>query len=204
MKKWWLLLIGLIMVTGCISKEAPPAKPKPPKEEISIEEYYPQENKTYQYRGEGNEYAAYTEVFYKKTDSYLPSIVDNGGTRLLRIYQLTEKGIYVVYEQPEFYNETIPSFDEMKQYFNPVPLLEKPIKENTSFNGWKIINTNEKMMLFDGEVKNIIIIEQHDQQNNTVVRKYWAPKLGMVKQEFESGEENPEKFSVMSELVNIK
>lgn len=204
MNKWWFLLIGLLLVTGCSEKKAPLQEPKLPSEEFIMEDYFFQENKTYSYRGEGNEYSAYTEVFYKRTDSYLPSIVDNGGTRILRIYQLTNKGIYLVYEQPEFYDEQIPSFEEMKKQFNPVPLLEKPIKVNSSFNSWKIINIKENVVLPIGMVKNVIIVEQQDHKNNSIVRKYWAPNTGMVKQEFITTDQNNEEFNVISELETIK
>lgn len=205
MKKWWFLIFGFLLLSGCTEKEEAPAeKTEPVKEEIKIEDYFPQENKTYTYRGEGNEYSAYTEVFFKRTDSYLPSIVENGGTRILRIYQLTKKGIYLVYEQPEFYDEQIPSFEEMKKQFNPVPLLEKPIKANKTFDDWEIINTNENLSLPTGELRNVIIVEQRDQKNNTIVRKYWAPKTGLVKQEFKTTEENNDEFIVKSELEKIE
>ncbi|MEH7391881.1 hypothetical protein [Bacillus sp. JJ1474] len=203
MNKYLFLLIGFLLLTGCAEKKAESPKPKGTAEEIKIEEYFPQENKTYVYRGEGNEYAAFTEFFYQRTDSYLPSIVENGGTRILKIYKLTDKGIYQVYDRPEFYDEEIPPLAELEKQFNLVPLLIKPLQVEKSFNGFTISHTNAELLLPIGKVKNVVIIEQYDKENETIVRKYWAPGMGMVKQEFVSSEKNTEKFSVTSELEKI-
>lgn len=204
MNKYLFFLIGFLLLSGCAEKQSESPKPKMTAEEIKIEEYFPQENKTYKYHGEGNEYAGFTEDFYQRTDSYLPSIIENGGTRILRIYQFTDDGIYQVYEQPEFYDEMIPSLEELKKQFNPVPLLIKPLKAEKTFNNFTISHTNAELSLPIGKVKNVIIIEQQDKENETILRKYWAPGMGMVKQEFVSSEKNTEEFSVTSELENIR
>lgn len=205
MSKYIFLFIGALFLSGCTEKESPALNEKPiHAEETRIEDYFPQENKTYIYRGEGNEFATFKEVFYKKTDSYLTSIVENGGTRLLRIYQLKNNGIYTVYEQPEFYEENVPSFEELKQEFKPTPLLIKPIKSNKTFNNWKIIDTTASLDHPLGQLKNVIILEQVNQEDNTIVRNYWAPGIGKVKQEFISKEHDGEEYRVTSELVEIK
>ncbi|WNS77288.1 hypothetical protein RRV45_09970 [Bacillus sp. DTU_2020_1000418_1_SI_GHA_SEK_038] len=204
MNKYLFILIGFLLLTGCTEKQPQSPKPKFSPEEIKIDEYFPQANKKYEYHGEGNEYAAFTEVFYQRTDSYLPSIIDNGGTRILRIYKFTDDGIYRVYEQPEYYDETIPSLEELKKHFKPVPLLIKPLQAGKTFNGFTITHTNAELALPIGNVKNVIIIEQQDKENETIVRKYWAPGMGMVKQEFISSEKNTDDYSVTSELENIQ
>ncbi|WP_066288573.1 hypothetical protein [Bacillus sp. FJAT-29937] len=203
MNKYLFLLLGFLLLTGCTEKKAAPPKPNGTAKEIMVEDYFPQENKTYVYRGEGNEYAAFSEFFYQRTDSYLPSIVENGGTRILKIYKLTDEGIYQVYNRPEFYDEEIPPLAELEKEFNPIPLLIKPLQAEKTFNGFTIVQTNAELLLPIGEVKNVVIIEQQDEENKTIVRKYWAPGLGMVKQEFVSSEKNTEEFSVTSELEKI-
>lgn len=204
MYKYLFLLVSFFLLSGCSEKQPQPEKPITTTEEIKMDEYFPQQNKTYVFHGEGNEYAGFTEVFYQKTDSYLPSIVANGGTRILRIYELTGRGIYLVYEKPEFYDESIPSLAELKKHFHPVPLIIKPLKAGKTFNGWKITHTNAEIELPIGKVNNVIIIEQEDNENHTFVRRYWAPGMGLVKQEFVSAEENTEEISVTSELETIK
>ncbi|KAB2337687.1 hypothetical protein F7731_08830 [Cytobacillus depressus] len=221
MKKW-LLIFGLFLLTGCTEKNLQPSEPNlpdkgaapveertpteetTPEVDIAIEDYFPKENKTYMFRGEGNEYATYSETFYNKTDSYLPSIVENGGTRLLRIYQLTNNSINLVYEQPEFYDEKIPSFNDLKSKFNPVPILQTPLKEGNSFNNWNITAIDAELDLPIGKLKNIIVLEQQDDENKSTVRSYWAPNFGKVKQEFISNESETEEFTVTSELKEIK
>lgn len=204
MNKWFLLLFSFFLLTGCVTKQTQPPKPNIPIDEIKLEDYFPQSNKTYSYRGEGNEYASFKETFYNKTDSYLPSIVENGGTRILRIYQLTDKGIYLVYEQPEFYDETIPLFEELKKQFKSVPLIEKPLKAGNSFNHWKIKNTDIELNLAIGKLTNVIVVEQQDEENKTVSRSYWAPGIGKVKQEFLTTGQNTEGNTITSELEEIK
>lgn len=208
MKKWFLFTIGCILLAGCTAKESqnpnPPVSQQPPNEKtVTIEDYYPLENKTYTFKGEGNEFAAYKESFFTKVDNYLPAIIENGGTRIFKVYELAEDGIFVVFEQGEYYEETPPPIDSVKSQFDRTPLLTNPLSVGATFDGWEIIKIDERMVLPIGEVNNVIVVEQKDEENHTVITNYLAPGYGKIKQEFVSTEGDGE-FKVVSEVEKVE
>jgi hypothetical protein len=208
MKKCFLVIYGcFLLLAGCMSNEPQKNSTQEPKqipeESLLIADYYPLENKVYSFQGEGNEFAAYTETFYEKTDQYLPSIVENGGTRIFKVYQLSPEGINVVYELPEYYEETLPSIDSIRKEFNPIGQLKSPLEIGTTFEGWQIVEVNGKAMLPIGEIEKIIVVEKRDEENHTVIRRYWAAGYGKVKEEF-IFTEGEEEYKVISELKDIQ
>lgn len=207
MKKEFLLAIGCLLLPGCVVKDYSPVsseqKQQPVKVAFTIKDYYPLANKIYSFRGEGNEFAAYKETFFSQNGSYLPSIVENGGTRLFKVYELTSDGIYVVYEQAEYYKEAPASIDSVKSQFIRKPLLTIPLEIGRSFDGWEIKEVDKKITLPSGEMTNVIVTEQRDKENHTVITNYWAPGYGKILQVFLSTD-GKEENQVVSELEKIE
>jgi len=210
MKKLIPLFFFCFFLSACAVADQPAVEKEPEKHEVStqekpsIKEYFPLENKVYSFAGQGNEFASYKEIFYETEDGYLPAVVENGGTRILKVYQLTSDGIYTVYEQPEYYEQKIPPIEQVKDhFFSPKPQLAAPLSNGSGFNSWKIIETDAKLKLPFGELDHVIILEQKESGDHSTVTSYWAPGYGKVKQEFIYTEENGEEFIVTSELENI-
>lgn len=206
MKKWFYIVLGCLLLVGCTADKSP-SKESPKTEQPSVEttkmaDYYPLENKIYSYKGEGNEYATYKETFYEKEGDYLPSIVDNGGTCVLKVYQFTADGIYLVYEQAEFYDETLPALDSIKSEFKPIPLLVNPLEVGTVFEEWKIVDKIAKLTLPIGEVHDVLVIEKKG-GDKSIVKNYWAAGYGKVMDEFLYTDESGEEFVVTSKLEKI-
>ncbi|MBP2240294.1 hypothetical protein J2Z40_000847 [Cytobacillus eiseniae] len=210
MKNGILFILACLLLTGCKIDESPSPFPGSSESQshsdidsIAIDDFFPLENKIYSFNGEGNEYAAYKETFFTRIDHYLPSIVENGGTRILKVYELTTEGIYLVYEQPEYYEETLPSIDSIKGKFNRQTLLMSPLTIGTVYDDWEIVNIDEEIQLPIGKIKKIIVVEQKDEENQTIITSFWAPGYGKIKEEFVSTE-GSEEFKVVSELKNME
>jgi hypothetical protein len=208
MKKWLVLLFSTLLLFGCEAGEL--GKPSneqssPPvidKQEISLLEYFPENPIEKSFLGKGNEFAQYTETFFQKEDSYFPTITDNGGTQILRIYKVTEQEISLVYEQAEFY-ESIPSLSTLEPYFQSKPILTLPLEEGKNIGEWKIVSSSDSITVPFGEFSDVIILENIN-VDGSIIRQYWAKKYGKIKDEFIIKDKNGTQFEVTSELQDIK
>ena len=204
MYRLFFLFLGCLILAGCMvgqSKSKSIRKNETLPKEVELSDYFPQENSTYSFKGEGSEFSSYKEDFFEKNGDYLPSIVENSGTRIFKVYELTNDGIYLVYEQPEYYEEAPLEIAAVKSQFKQVPLLNKPLEVGTQFSDWTISETNAQLSLAIGEFSNVIVTEQRDEKKQTVLKYYWAPQHGIIKSEFLST--NNHKFIVTSELESI-
>lgn len=169
----------------------------------SLLDYFPDKPIVKGYLGTGNEYAQYTETFYQKEGEYIPSIIDNGGTRVLRIYKVTEDEISIVYEQSEFYNETIPSISALEPAFQSKPILTSPLELGGMNGEWKIVDINHTLKVPYKEFNHVLVIEKTN-TDGSVNRQYWVKQLGKIKDEFIIEEENGDRYEVTSELQTAK
>ncbi|MHC0035470.1 hypothetical protein [Pseudoneobacillus sp. C159] len=203
MKKWLLIIFSAILLVGCNDvKEIQPSDINN-HSSVSLLDYFPTSQLEKSFLGKGNEFAQYTETFYENTDNYYPSIVNNGGTRILRVYKVTEDEITIVYEQPEYYEETIPSISSLEPNFISKPLLATPIKFSKKVGDWKVISLSETVTVPYGEYANVILLEMLN-EDGSINRQYWAPKLGKIKDEFIQNGEDGTTYEVTSELQSVQ
>jgi hypothetical protein len=211
MKKWLIFLLSSFwLMGGCVAEEVEQPKneqntPPPDSEEqtISLLDFFPNKPLEKQFLGIGNEYAQYNERFYEKVGDYVPAIIDNGGTRLLRIYKVTEKEISIVYEQAEFYEETIPSIDSLEPSFQSKPLLSLPLKVGKNIDGWEIVKINDTITVPFAKFNDVVVLEKTN-EDGSINRQYWAKEYGKVKDEYTLEEDNGNIYNVISELQAIK
>lgn len=189
---------------GSPTSPAKPATPgsNPSQKVIEINDFFPAENQIKFFEGKGNEFAQETEVIFEMQDNYLPTVVSNGGTSMLKIYKLTDEGIYLVYQQPEYYEESVPAPFEFEDKFKEVPILTKPLKSGAMINGWKIIAVDQNLLLPIGSIKKAVILEQ-EEEDGSFSRQYWAPGLGLVKKEFYMIDSKGSETSITTELSEI-
>lgn len=210
MKKWLFLFLTSLLLVGCVEINVNNAKdeqnsppPNVDEQTVTLLDFFPNQPIEKQFQGIGNEYAQYTETFYKKEGNYIPAIVDNGGTRMLRIYRVTDKEISIVYEQPEFYQETIPPISSLETAFHVKPLLTLPLKIGKMVGEWKIVSLSENVSVPFGDFSDVIVLEKTN-QDGSINRQYWVEEYGKVKDEFSQKDENGNLFEVKSELDTIK
>jgi hypothetical protein len=203
MKKILVFIVSAFLLVGCT--EVKEIQPTERNEQISISlmDYFPSPPLEKSFLGNGNEYAQYTETFYENTGEFYPSIVNNGGTQMLRVYKVNEKEISIVYEQAEYYEETVPEISSIEPNFSSKPLLQTPVEVDKTAGDWKIISLTEQVTVPYGEYTDVIVIEKQN-EDGSVNRQYWAPKVGKIKDEFYLEDENGTAYEVTSELQNTK
>jgi hypothetical protein len=210
LKKWLLLLLTSLLLVGCVEininkskNEENPPQPNVEEQIVTLLDYFPNKPIEKQFKGIGNEFAQYTETFYEKDGDYYPVIVDNGGTRVLRIYRVTDKEITLVHEQPEFYEETIPSIAALKSAFQNKPLLTLPLEIGRTMGDWKLVSLSETVTVPFGTFSDVIVLEKTN-EDGSINRQYWVKEYGKVKDEYSQKDENGNLFEVKSELDTIK
>lgn len=184
--------------------EEPQNAPNPlEKDKVDIQTYFPPQNVKKYFKGQGNEYATEEETIYTLEGEYFASTVDNGGTRILKIYKLTEEGIFLVYEQPEFYEEEIPSINALKSNLNTEkPILTLPLEKGQTIGEWRVVEVNGNITIPIGELSHVVVLEQIH-ESGSVTRQFWAPQYGLVKKEFYYEEAGVETI-VTSELERVE
>ncbi|MBA1334564.1 MAG: hypothetical protein HPY66_2413 [Firmicutes bacterium] len=142
---------------------------------------------SWEYQGEGNEYASFTrEVVF--TDGNLGQIrEDNGGTVTASVFKTDSEAVTLVYFLGEAYGDD--------NYLNSVPnsnvaILKAPLEVGTKWeepNGTReIIDTNAAVSTPAGNFDQCIKVEI-DNPNSTVY-EYYKKDIGLVKREFISGD----------------
>jgi hypothetical protein len=204
MKRLIIYLLSVVFLFGC--KATGNDKPVPPSDsdkdpEITLLDFFPQSPTERQFLGKGNEFATYTETFYINEGSYYPSIVENGGTSILRIYKVTENEITLVYEQGEFYDD-VPPISSLENKFQSRPILTAPIKVGSKNGEWKVIKYLESLKVPFGTIPDVYVLEKKNKEGSTQ-RQYWAWQYGKIKEEFIVDDGNGVTFEVTSELEKV-
>jgi hypothetical protein len=210
LKKWLFLLLTSLLLVGCVEinvnnprDEQNSPQPHVDEQMVSLLEFFPNKPIEKQFKGIGNEFAQYTESFYEKDGDYYPAIVDNGGTRILRIYSVTDKAISIVYEQPEFYEETIPSISSLEAAFQSKLLLTLPLEVGKTMGDWKLVSLSDTVTVPFGTFSDVMVLEKKN-EDGSINRQYWVEEYGKVKDEYSHTDENGNVFEVKSELDTIK
>ncbi|TKC15466.1 hypothetical protein [Robertmurraya kyonggiensis] len=186
-------------------EEAPEVEETPVEEvaTINIQEYFPPENVIKHFRGEGNEYASEVETIFQREGEFLVSLGNNGGTQVLRVYQLTQNGIHLVYEVPEYYEESPPSVASLQEQFQIQDVLTVPVEKGRMINGWEIVDIAHELTLPIGTLNDVIVLEKTN-GNESMNRHYWAKQYGLVKKEFYYKNEDAYELMVTTELEKVE
>lgn len=174
-----------------------------PEASIPTAEYFPDAQQIKTFKGTGNEFAGEVETIFTREENNLATVVDNGGTRRLKVYQLDKKGISLVYEEPEYYSEDAPEIESFKQAFKPQLILPNPVRLNQKFNGWIVKKINETVTVPYGKVDKVIILEQKE-KDGSFVQTYWAPRLGVIKKAFYMKGASENEPAVTTELERVE
>lgn len=183
--------------------EEPQVEENPVADDRNIADYFPKENIIKHFKGVGNEYASEVETIFQREEEFLPTYVNNGGTQLLVIYQLSNEGIYTVYKQEEYYEETPPSIDKVQGSFQKEEVLISPLEKGRMINDWEIVGINETLSLPYGTLDEIIILEK-TYEDGSKSRNYWAKDLGLVKKEYYFKGEDDLELIVTTELEKVE
>ena len=142
---------------------------------------------SWEYQGEGNEYASFTRNVIGVKNSLSQIREDNGGTVSASVFRSTKEAITHIFFIGEAYDET--NYLDSKPNQNIV-ILKAPLKIGT-----KWYNTNEVREIVDINV-NISTpagifqkcVKVKISAKNSIVNEYFKEGIGMVKREFISGD----------------
>ncbi|MBM7648450.1 hypothetical protein JOC78_001392 [Bacillus ectoiniformans] len=171
---------------------------------VDLTEYAPPEMSVKYFKGEGNEYASYTESVMSVKNGLLETYIDNGGTRALSIFDISQNELANVYHKTEVYDQGTVDLSKLDRYKNREALLQSPLRPGQEINGWKITKTNAEIQLPYGIVDHVIVKEKQITQKDgslIIMKEYWAKGLGLVKDEYIDIGSN---FTVTSELEKIE
>ncbi|MDN7226275.1 hypothetical protein QWY22_14250 [Planococcus liqunii] len=225
MKRIWLILLSVLLLSACgldpVMPEVGTPEPEnkipesvdqaaendieaeePDGNEADLYAYFMEDGTIAKYKGEGNEYAAFTLRTTYLPEGHIAVYEDNGGTVILRVYRLGESRAELVKEEPEFYEEYTPTAEEL-QALKPISLYyQLPIAAGDQVKGMAVIQTDVQVETpyrnFDGA----ILLEQTS-EDGAMLRSYFVKEFGEVKREFKMTE-GEEEYIVTSSLESIE
>lgn len=161
----------------------------------------PEDGAVKHFEGEGNEYAELTVEVEHLDEKHVAMYEDNGGTRVLRIYRVSEQQIDLVLEQPEFYDMyggDPTGLDVISTY------LKFPLEAGQTSSLGEIVEVDATVETPYRTFEEVVIFESEEQEGS-VNRYYFVEGYGEVKREFiMDTEEGEMDFTVTSALESIE
>lgn len=174
-----------------------------PEEKVDdVSVYFPMKvGNQWEYEGIGNEYAAYTqEATYNKGNRY-QVMINNGGTVMANIYEISKDKIINTYREAESY--TNKNVLDKKSNLNIV-ILQLPIKVGSTWvseeNNYEITDINKKVTVPAGTFEDCVAIKEVFKEGTSYQLYYYKRDIGLIKSEFFT----EQKDVISSELKNYK
>ncbi len=198
-----------LLATACNSTTPPPNQtnqgtkvppkeiPKPPQEKpvpsqekpaLTLGDYFPLiTGYSWEYAGEGNEYAAFNRKVMFKQGKLAQIKEDNGGTVSASVFETSAEAITRIFFQAEEYGET--------NHLNSKPnqnlvILKTPLQVGTKWTQKtetrEIVDLNATVTTPAGSFDKCLKVKITHQ--DSIINEYFKVGVGMVKQEFISGE----------------
>lgn len=185
MKK--LIVLGLIILmlfTACENNNTDvPDNNNDNQDEYSIEEFFPViENTKYSYKGEGNEFAAYTVFIDYINNNRFQTRTNNGGTETIKVYEFKEDQLVELYSRGETY---------FREDFTNREFQEGNVVLKLPYTG-----ELKQIVTSQGNFNAIEVITESDQGTST---NYYAKDVGLVKSIYKSND-----YEVSSTLDNVE
>lgn len=193
------LVIVAILIGGCAKTNIPTPAPDSTKPNHQVENSIAIKNKpsdffpltkgsTWQYKGEGNEYASFTrEVIFTK-DNLAQVREDNGGTVSASVFKSTDNEIVRTFFQGE---EAYGEINLLEQKSNDeLIVLKAPLEVGTKWENStgmrEIVDVNASVETPAGRFEKCIVVKITSP--DSTLYEYFHEGVGMVKREFTSGE----------------
>ncbi|HEX3032366.1 MAG TPA: hypothetical protein VHS59_09020 [Bacillota bacterium] len=203
-----------ILAVGCTKNQAPIPAPKPPEQaknennkpvpkpaetETTPADYFPiTQGMTWEYEGEGNEYASFTRKVVFAADDKGQLREDNGGTVSAAVFKTTKDSVTRIFFMGEAYGE--------KNYLQEKPneniiIIKAPLKVGTKWeepNGTReIVDVAASVYTPYGSFNDCLRIKIT--AKDSTLYEYYKKGVGLLKREFISGE-----TTVTSRLKSVK
>lgn len=199
-------MISLIFLVGCSSGNKGNNKDNGnDKGQLSaIQDYFPlKENVRYVYEGQGNEYASYNVMNDYIAEGRVQQRVDNGGTVLARVLEISEgKLTRLLSKEEAYYRENMLNVKTENEI-----LLKEPLTKGTSWN-----TSDSRVRTITGTAVSVTTpsgnyeaLEVTTQSANGTTKDYYAKNIGLVKSIFAfEGNEISSSLSKIEENIALK
>jgi len=161
------------------SKEAVPA--------VKLEDFFPMvAGATWDYQGEGNEYASFSRKIVFASGNLAQIREDNGGTVTASVFKISSESVARIFFIAEAYGQT----NYLKSPSNEnIIILKTPLKVGTKWtepNGTReIVDLNATATTPAGNFAQCLKVKISEK--DSIVYEYFKSGVGMVKREFISG-----------------
>ena len=170
---------------------------------LNIRSYYPFVKDTeYVYEGEGMEYASFHVIvdYYDEASGRIQTRTDNGGTVTAKVIEVKDGELSLIKSIGEFYYRDNLLATKAGEEAAEILLME-PLKEGTS---WKLPDGSKRYISktdvkIETKLGSFETIEVTTEYEESTIREYYAPNVGMIKSIF-----NSEDYEVTSTLSEIK
>lgn len=185
-------LITAMMLVLCLGGCSSPTPSPPAEDSLSPADYFPTAaGSRWEYEGQGNEYAAYVRELPFVQDHLAQFYVDNGGTVLAEIVEITDQAATRVFSEEEHYTRE----NLLEKGYTPnreTVLLKAPLTAGASWetedSTREITADRETVTTPAGTFSDCLKIKIVYQDSEAVIYEYYAPEIGLVKSEFSSQE----------------
>lgn len=183
-----------------VEPEQEPAE-QPPSEPVkkSISEYFPlKTGYTWEYEGEGNEFASYTQRVEFQDGSRYQLVTDTGGTTMANIFEVNGDSIKNVYKIGEAYDHK----NLLKEKDNlDVTILKTPLEKGNKWvseeNTYEITDTDATITVPFGTFEHCIVVKLTFKDGSETYMHY-KDGVGMLQSQFVSGD-----YRILSKLKSF-
>jgi len=181
-------------------KKETAAKDQEMEQGINFLEYRPEvgSKKSFTENGE----LVFTEEIIAANDEYVQTLMQLGDNQTTQIYRWTKNEITLLYEE----NNSENAHKDILNTFVPIEQFETIVNNDSSKSTtWKLLADNQKETVPAGEFNHVLIIQKTTNEvvnEETTYTRYYAPKQGLIKEEFRLSGENG--YSAKSELEKIE
>ncbi len=172
----------------------PPETPNPAGEPTNnqaasnLNKYFPiTEGSTWDYAGEGMEYAAFIREILFTKDNLTQMKEDNSGTILASVYRVTDEAITQIYFQGEAYEDE--NFLDSQANDNTV-IMKTPLAVGTKWTNARdvreIVDLNATVATPAGNFENCLKIKVTYNESKATSYDYYKEGVGLIKREYHS------------------
>ncbi len=169
--------------------ETPTPTPTPEAIEDDVSTYLPIKVGNYwEYEGEGNEYASFTQEIIYGENGRFQMMNDNGGTVMANVIEVTQDSIVNTYREGEIYDKR----NVLNKPSNlNIIILKRPLAVGNTWvseeNIYEIIKTDETVEVPAGTFDNCIVVRITFKDGNEGFA-YYRKDVGLVRSDFVLGE----------------
>lgn len=193
----FMIILSVSLISGCKSTNQPGNNP-PPNQNITnpppvvnkVTDHYPLTVGSYwEYEGNGNEYASFNRKVLFAKGNLAQITEDNGGTVATKIFEATNDVVKLVYFEGESYQPENMLEAGFKANSETI-ILKNPLQVGTN---WTDKDGKKEIVAIDsvvdtplGKMDNCLQLKITNP--NDTIYQYYKKGIGLVKQEFVSGE----------------